>query len=86
VFTDENSGITASAEVLTDGKVDLVLEVPANRTEMGFIQLGLQLVLHPNDAPKMTYMKRMFVVFTYEILPGSEHEQELIIHPFVKPN
>jgi hypothetical protein len=53
---------------------------------MGFIQLGLQLVLHPNDAPKMTYMKRMFVVFTYEILPGSEHEQELIIHPFVKPN
>jgi hypothetical protein len=86
VFTDENSGITASAEVLTDGKVDLVLEVPENRTEMGFIQLGLQLVLHPNDAPKMTYMKRMFVVFTYEILPGSEHEQELIIHPFVKPN
>jgi hypothetical protein len=86
VFTDENSGITASAEVLTDGKVDLVLEVPANITEMGFIQLGLQLVLHPNDAPKMTYMKRMFVVFTYEILPGSEHEQELIIHPFVKPN
>jgi hypothetical protein len=86
VFTDENSGITASAEVLTDGKVDLVLEVPANRTEMGFIQLGLQLVLHPNDAPKMTYMKRMFVVFTYEILPGSDHEHELIIHPFVKPN
>lgn len=86
VFIDENSGVTASAEVLTDGKVDLVLEVPANRTEMGFIQLGLQLVLHPNDAPKMTYMKRMFVVFTYEILPGSEHEQELIIRPFVKPN
>jgi hypothetical protein len=25
-------------------------------------------------------------VFTYEILPGSDHEQELIIHPFVKPN
>jgi hypothetical protein len=48
--------------------------------------LGLQLVLHPNDAPKMAYLKKMFVVFTYEILPGSEHEQELIIHPFVKPN
>jgi hypothetical protein len=86
VFTDENSGVTGSAEVLTDGKVDLVLEVPANKTEMGFIQLGLQLVLHPNDVPKMTYMKKMFVVFTYEILPGSEHEQELIIQPFVKPN
>jgi hypothetical protein len=86
VLIDENSGVSASAEVLTDGKIDLVIEVPANRTEMGFIQLGLQLVLHPEDAPKMTYLKRMFVVFTYEILPGSEHEQELIIHPFVKPN
>jgi hypothetical protein len=86
VFTDENSGVSASAEQLTDGKIDLVLDIPVNRTEMGFIQLGLQLVLHPNDAPKMTYLKKMFVVFTYEILPGSEHEQELIIHPFVKPN
>lgn len=86
VFVDENSGVSASAEILVDGKVNLVLEVPANKTEMGFIQLGLQLVLHPEDAPKMSYLKRMFVVFTYEILPGSEHEQELIIHPFVKPN
>ena len=86
IFIDENSGVSANAEVLTDGKIDLTLEVPASRTEMGFIQLGLQLVLHPNDAPKMAYLKKMFVVFTYEILPGSEHEQELIIHPFVKPN
>ncbi len=86
VFIDENSGVSASAEQLTDGKIDLTIEVSETRTEMGFIQLGLQLVLHPEDAPKMTYLKRMFVVFTYEILPGSEHEQELIIHPFVKPN
>jgi hypothetical protein len=86
VFIDENSGVSASAEQLTDGKIDLVLDIPANKTEMGFIQLGLQLVLHPDDAPKMAYLKKMFVVFTYEILPGSEHEQELVIHPFVKPN
>ncbi|MFM2317234.1 MAG: hypothetical protein RLZZ155_1566 [Bacteroidota bacterium] len=86
VFIDENSGVSASAEQLTDGKINLTLEVSETRTEMGFIQLGLQLVLHPEDAPKMTYLKRMFVVFTYEILPGSEHEQELVIHPFVKPN
>jgi hypothetical protein len=86
VFIDENSGVSASAEQLTDGKINLTLEVSETRTEMGFIQLGLQLILHPEDAPKVTYLKRMFVVFTYEILPGSEHEQELIIHPFVKPN
>jgi hypothetical protein len=86
VFTDENSGVSASAELLIDGKINLTLEVSEAQTEMGFIQLGLQLVLHPNDAPKMTYLKKMFVVFTFEILPGSEHEQELVIHPFVKPN
>ncbi len=86
VFVDENSGVSASGEVLKDGKMDLVLEIPETRTEMGFIQLGLQLVLHPEDAPKVTYLKRMFVVFTYEILPGGEHEQELIIRPFVKAN
>ncbi|MEY3835575.1 MAG: hypothetical protein RI989_1003, partial [Bacteroidota bacterium] len=86
VFIDENSGVSASGEVLKDGKMDLVLEIPETRTEMGFIQLGLQLVLHPEDSPKVTYLKRMFVVFTYEILPGGEHEQELIIRPFVKAN
>lgn len=85
VITDENSGITATADVVKDNVVEFTIH-PSNGNESGFVQFALQLLLHPNDNPNITLEKKAFVVFTYEIIPGSLPEQEMEYTVFVRPN
>lgn len=84
-ITDENSGITPVGETVKDNAVEFTIH-PISGNESGFIQFALQLLLHPNDNPNITLEKKVFVVFNYELIPGSLPEQEMEYNVFVRPN